>query len=114
MAPPDRTPTNPTRADVDARISGTFLALNQIAASLALIERSCDRALDVLPVDDGAILDAAIALRTARSHAQVTLEQIGNVSDTLTTVLRYLSQLKARTHDDCNCPAVAGAGGSPR
>ena len=34
---------NPTRADVDARIGETFLVLNQIAASLALIERSCDR-----------------------------------------------------------------------
>jgi hypothetical protein len=107
MPPPDRMPTNPTRADVDARISETFLALNQIAASLALIERSCDRVLDALPADDGAAVDTAIALRTARSHAQVTLEQIGNVSDTLTTVLRYLSQQKSRLHEDCNCLALA-------
>ena len=81
---------NPTRADVDARIGETFLALNQIAAALALIERSCDRVLEGLAVGDDAGLDTAIALRAARLNAHVTLEQIGNVSDTLTTVLRFL------------------------
>ena len=101
MTSRDRTPMHPTRADVDARIGETFLALNQIAASLSLIERSCDRVLDALPVDDDATLDTAIALRAARFNAHVTLEQIGNVSDTLTTVLRYLSQQKSKTHEDC-------------
>jgi len=57
---------NPSRAEVDARIGETFLALNQIAAALALIERSCDRVLDGLPVDDDATLDVALALRAAR------------------------------------------------
>ena len=92
---------NPTRADVDARIGETFLALNQIAASLTLIERSCGRVLEGLPVDDDATLDTAIALRTARFNAHVTLEQIGNVSDTLTTVLRFLSQKKSKESRDC-------------
>ena len=40
---------NPSRAEVDARIGETFLALNQIAAALALIERSCDRVLTGFP-----------------------------------------------------------------
>jgi hypothetical protein len=106
MPPPDR-PGSPTRADVDARLRDTFLALNQIAASLALIERSCDRAM-TLPVADEAGLDSAVALRTARSHAQVTLERIGNVSETLTTVLRYLSQQKSQPHEGCSCLALAG------
>ena len=96
MIPRERTPVTPTRADVDARIGETFLALNQIAASLALIERSCDRVLDGLPVDGDATLDIALALRAARFNAHVTLEQIGNVSDTLTTVLRFLSQQKPK------------------
>jgi hypothetical protein len=65
MIPRDRTPLNPSRADVDARIGDTFLALNQIAASLSLIERSCSRVLEVLPVDDDAALDQALALRAA-------------------------------------------------
>jgi hypothetical protein len=84
MPPRDRTHPHPTRADVDARIGETFLALNQIAASLALVEKTCSRMVDVLPVDDDAVLD-----------------QIGDVSDTLTTVLRFLSQQKARTADEC-------------
>ena len=54
MTSRDRTPMHPTRADVDARIGETFLALNQIAAALSLIERSCARVLDGLPVDDDA------------------------------------------------------------
>ena|SRR5690242_3459045 len=112
MPPPDRTPRNPTRADVDARIGETFLALNQIAASLALIERSCDRVLGALPARAGTGLDAAAVLSSARSHAQATLEQIGNVSDTMTIVLRYLSQQKSQAHEDCNCLALAGAGPS--
>jgi hypothetical protein len=86
-----RTPKTPTRGDVDARIGETFLALNQIAASLALIERSCSRALETLPVENDAALDNALALRVASVYAHVTLEQIGDVSDTLTTVLRFLS-----------------------
>jgi hypothetical protein len=109
MSLPDR--PGPTRADVDARIGDTFLALNQIAASLALIERSCNRVLETLPVNDDAGLDAAVALRTARTHAQDTLERIGNVSDTLTTVLRYLSQQKPQPHEACNCLAFAGEPG---
>ena len=108
----ERTPMNPTRADVDARIGETFLALNQIAAALALIERSCDRVLDGLPVDDDATLDVALALRAARFNAHVTLEQIGNVSDTLTTVLRFLSQQKPKEPQDCL--AFAGTGAPPR
>jgi len=106
MIPRERTPLSPTRADVDARIGETFLALNQIAASLALIERSCDRVLDGLPVDDDATLDIALALRAARFNAHVTLEQIGNVSDTLTTVLRFLSQNKLKESHER--PAFAG------
>jgi hypothetical protein len=95
MPLPDRTPQRLTRADVDARIGESFLALNQIAASLALIERSCSRMLERLPVDDDAALDNAMALRVASLNAHVTLEQIGDVSDTLTTVLRFLAQQKA-------------------
>ena len=101
MSARDRIPLNPTRADVDARIGGTFLALNQIAASLALIERSCGRALDNLPVHDDAALDNALALRVASLYAHVTLEQIGDVSDTLMTVLRFLAQQKASLSDEC-------------
>ena len=107
MTSRDRTPLNPTRAEVDARIGETFLALNQIAAALSSIERSCDRVLDGLPVDDDATLDTAIALRAARFNAHVTLEQIGNVSDTLTTVLRYLSQKKTKSPGDCLAYATA-------
>jgi len=103
---------NPTRADVDARIGETFLALNQIAAALAQIERSCDRALDGLPVDDDAALDIALALRAARFNAHVTLEQIGNVSDTLTTVLRFLSQRPSK--ESLDRLAFAGAAEPPR
>ena len=57
--------SSPTRADVDARIGETFLTLNQIAASLALIERSCSRVLEELPVDDDEALEHALALRAA-------------------------------------------------
>jgi hypothetical protein len=101
MPPRDRTPRIPTRADVDARIGETFLALNQIAASLALIERSCSRVLDTLPVEGHAALDSALALRVASVYAHVTLEQIGDVADTLTTVLRFLAQQKAMATEDC-------------
>lgn len=99
---------NPTRAEVDARIGETFLALNQIAASLALIERSCSRVMEALPIADDMAVDHAIALRVASLNAHVTLEQIGNVSDTLTTVLRFLSQQKTRMPDEslalaCGC-----------
>jgi hypothetical protein len=94
MPPRDRTPRTPTRADVDARIGETFLALNQIAASLSLIERSCSRVLDTLSVEDHAALDSALALRVASVYAHVTLEQIGDVSDALMTVLRFLGQQK--------------------
>ena len=107
MPPHDRTPRTPTRAEVDARIGETFLALNQIAASLALIERSCSRVLDTLTVEDDVALDHAMALRVASVYAHVTLEQIGDVSDTLTTVLRFLAQQKAPVSDDCL--AFAGA-----
>jgi len=112
MIPRDRTPLNPTRADVDARIGDTFLALNQIAASLALIERSCSRVLDALPVADDAALDHALALRAAGVHARVTLEQIGDVADTLTTVLRYLTQQKVRAAEDCLDTAGAATAAS--
>ena len=95
MPPRDQTLRNPTRAEVDARLGETFLALNHIAASLALIERSCGRALETLPVHDDAALDNALALRAASLYAHVTLEQIGDVSDTLMTVLRFLAQQKA-------------------
>jgi hypothetical protein len=102
MPPSDRTPQHPTRADVDARIGETFLALNQIAASLTLVERACSRVGDALPVDDDAPLDHALALRAASLHAHLALEQIGDVSDTLTTVLRFLSQQKTRTARECS------------
>jgi hypothetical protein len=101
MPPRDRTPVNPTRADVDARLGETFLMLNQIAASLALIERSCTRVMEALPVADDAAVDHAIALRVASFNAHITLEQIGNVSDALTTVLRFLAQQKTRMPDEC-------------
>jgi hypothetical protein len=97
---------SPTRAEVDARIGETFLTLNQIAASVALIERSCERVLAGLPIDGDAALDTAIALRAARLYAHVTLEQIGNVSDTLTTVLRFLAGQKPKQSRDCR--ALAG------
>jgi hypothetical protein len=103
---------NPTRADVDARIGETFLALNQIAAALALIERSCDRALDGFPVGDDGAVDIALALRAARFNAHVTLEQIGNVSDTLTIVLRFLSQRTPK--EALDRLAFAGAVEPPR
>ena len=96
---------NPTRADVDARVGETFLALNQIASSLALIERSCSRVLDVLPNDP--TCDHVFALRAAGAHAHLTIEQIGDVADTLTTVLRFLTQQKVREADDCFCLAHA-------
>jgi hypothetical protein len=107
MPPRDRTPQSPTRADVDARIGESFLALNQIAASLALIERSCARVVDEMPLHDDASLDHAMALRVASLHAHATLEQIGDISDTLTTVLRFLAQEKAKAAREC--PALAGA-----
>ena len=100
MPPRDRT-SQPSRADVDARIGETFLALNQIAASLTLVERSCSRVADALPADDDVTLDHALALRAASVQAHLALEQIGDVSDTLTTVLRFLSQRKARAAHDC-------------
>jgi hypothetical protein len=106
----DRTPRTPTRADVDARIGVTFLALNQIAASLALIERSCSRALDTLPGEDQDALDSALALRVASVYAHVTLEQIGDVSDTLMTVLRFLGQQKTLQAEDCLVLAGATQG----
>ena len=101
MSSRDRTLRHPPRADVDARIGETFLALNQIAASLTLVERSCGRVLDVLPVDDDAALDHALALRAAIVHARLALEQIGDVSDTLATVLRFISHEKARAANEC-------------
>jgi hypothetical protein len=97
MPPRDQANPHPTRADVDARIGETFLTLNQIAASLALVERSCSRVVDGLPVDGDPALDHALALRDASTHARLALEKIGDVSDTLTTVLRFLAQQKART-----------------
>ena len=105
----DRTPPqNPTRADVDARIGETFLALNQIAASLALNDRSCSGAIDALAVDDDAALDHALALRVAGLSAHVTLEQLGDVSDTLTTVLRFLSKQKPKEYPDLLALDCAG------
>ena len=111
MSSHDRTPPQPTRADVDARIGETFLALNQIAASLALVERTCTQVVDALPVDDDGALTHSLVLRTASFHARLALEQIGNVSDTLTSVLRFLSQQKARTANEC-LPAGECCGGS--
>jgi len=104
----DRTPVNLTRADVDARIGETFLALNQIAASLALIERSCSRVMEAFPVTADAAADHTLALRAASVHARVTLEQIGDVSDALTTVLRFLAQQTTRMPDECL--VLAGSG----
>ena len=103
----DRTTLTPTRADVDARIGASFLALNQIAASLSRIERSCTRVLDGLPLHDDAAIDNAMALRVASLSAHATLEQIGDISDTLTTVLRFLAHEKASARR--HCPALAGA-----
>lgn len=112
MPPRDRTHPHPTRADVDARIGETFLALNQIAASLALVEKSCSRMVDVLPVDDDAALEHVLALRTAGAHARLAIEQIGDVSDALTTVLRFLSQQKTRTASECVSLAGECCGGT--
>ena len=53
----------PSRADIEARLSQAFLTLNQMAASLALIERSCSRVLEDLPVGDDDALEHALALR---------------------------------------------------
>jgi hypothetical protein len=111
MSSHDRTPPQPPRADVDARIGETFLALNQIAASLALVERSCTHVVDRLPADDDAALNHALTLRTASFHARLALEQIGNVSETLTSVLRFLSQQKARTANECLPPGECCGGG---
>ena len=83
-----------SHADIEARLSQTFLTLNQMAASLALIERSCSRVLDELHVVDDDALDHALALRVATMYAQLTLERTGDVSDTLTSVARYLGCLK--------------------
>ena len=89
----------PSHADIEARLSQTFLTLNQMAASLALIERSCSRVLEELPVRDDDALDHALALRVATMYAPLTLERTGDVSDTLTTVARYLGGLKKDLSD---------------
>jgi hypothetical protein len=111
----DRTPVNPTRADLDARIGETFLALNQIAAALALIERSCSRVVDELPLEGDTALEHALALRVASLYAHTTLEQIGDVSDTLTTVLRFLTQQKMRESFQAgdDLALVGSTGGRP-
>ena len=98
--PPHHGTPHSTRADVDARIGETFVALNQIAASLALVERSCSRVVDVLPVGDDAALEHALVLRAAIVQARLALEQIGDVSDTLATVLRFISRQKTPTTND--------------
>ncbi len=85
---------SPSHADIEARLSQTFLTLNQIAASLALIERSCSRVLEDLPVENDEALEHALTLRAATMYAQLTLERTDDVSDTLTTVARYLGYLK--------------------
>jgi hypothetical protein len=84
----------PSRAEIEIRLGQTFLTLNQIAASLAVIERSCSRALETLPIASDAELDHAIALRSAAAHALLTLERTGDVSDTLNIVARYMRCLK--------------------
>ena len=85
---------SPTRAGVEAAICETFVALNQMAASLAAIERSCRQVLDALPTTDGTGIDNALALRVATVYAQMTLERTGDVSAALTSVARYIGQLQ--------------------
>jgi hypothetical protein len=80
-----------TRADLVRRFADTFLLLNEISSSLALIERSCSQALERLPTEHEARLSCAPALRAARASAHATLEQLGNLADTLTALLRFFS-----------------------
>ena len=88
-----------TRADLEMRLAETFLLLNEIASSQALIERCCGRALALRPVDTETALERELALRTARDTAHATLEQIGDLSDRLTAVLRFISHHKRRTRE---------------
>jgi hypothetical protein len=81
------------KGTIEARICETFIALNQMAASLALIERACRQVLDEMPVGDGAAIDNVLALRAATVYAQMTLERTGDVSATLTSVAKYIGQL---------------------
>jgi hypothetical protein len=99
MAVADTACAGVSRAEIEARLSHSFLTLNQIASSLAVIERSCSRALETLPIASDAGVDHALALRTAASYAQLTLERIGDISDTLSSVARYLRCLKRGEHD---------------
>lgn len=96
----DETCAGVTRADIEARLSQSFMTLNQIASSLAVIERSCNRALETLPMASDVEVDQALALRTAASYAQLTLERTGDISDTLSSVARYLRCLKRDQRDD--------------
>jgi len=82
--------------DADLRPADTFLLLNEIAASLAVIERTCDRALVAFPVDTDAAVGRAIALEAARTAARATLEQIGDLAETLTAVLRLFAERNTR------------------
>jgi hypothetical protein len=90
----------PSRTDIESRISRAFLTLNQMAASLAMIERSCNQVLEGLEIDGHGALHRALALRAATKYAQSTLEQTGDVSDTITSVARYLGCLKK---ESCTC-----------
>jgi len=97
---PDATPAGPSRADIEVRLGQAFLTLNQMAASLAMIERSCTRVLEGLSIADDHTLQNAVALRAATKYAQATLEQTGDVSDAISSVARYLGALKRGL---CHC-----------
>ena len=87
------------RQDLERRFGETFLLLNEIAASLSLIERTCGHALEQLPVKDEVGLSRAVALRRARAAALGTLEQIGDLADTVTALLRFFSRDKRRARE---------------
>jgi len=93
MPVPDVAQVGPSRADIESRICQAFLTLNQMAASLAMIERSCTLVLEDMPIADEDALRNALALRGAVHYVQLTLEHTGDVSDAITRVARYLACL---------------------
>jgi hypothetical protein len=111
MSPSDTRPPCPTRATIESSLREAFLALNEMAASLAAIERSCRQVLDELPAADASAVDNALALRAATVYAQMTLERTGDVSAALTSVARYIGQLQKESDASCR---TDGAGADAR
>ncbi len=107
MPSPDVSLPGPSTAEIESRICQAFLTLNQMAASLALIERSCTRVLDDMPIADEDALQNALALRGALKYVQLTLEQTGDVSDAITRVARYLGGLKKDSQAPADSPSWA-------